>query len=311
MFQSNQSVFTIGCDLLDIKQLQTFIVVAQLLNFRAAAEELNYSQSTISDHIRNLEQELGVKLFERLGRKVFLTEQGKELISPSKRMIQNAEEIHHLFSKNEKVHGLLKIGAAETLCMFWLPILLKEYSELYPDVNIILKMADCIEFNDMLEQNIIDVAFSLRDESDKAHISQIHLFTDSSIFVAAPDHPLATLEKITICELSNQSFILTETESSYSMELKKMLQMLNIKTDTIMEFGSLEAIKQCVKQGLGITLLPRIVVDKELQNGELVMLSLEINPIPIHAKMIYHRDKWMSAPLAALKDIVLLKKDYN
>jgi DNA-binding Lrp family transcriptional regulator len=75
------------------------------------------------------------------------------------------------------------------------------------------------------------------------------------------------------------------------------------------ELGSIEAIKQCVKKGLGISLLPKIAVNKEIENGEIVMISIEITNIPIHAKMIYHVDKWMSAPLAALKDIVLLKKD--
>lgn len=160
----------------------------------------------------------------------------------------------------------------------------------------------------MLEKNIIDVAFSLHDESEQLQLSQIDLFDDSTILVAAPEHPLAALKKITVCELENQSFILTETGSGYSMELKELLQSLNVKVNTIMEFGSLEAIKQCVKNGLGITLLPRKVVDKEIQRGELVMLSLDIGQIPIHAKMIYHREKWMSPPLAALKDIVLLKK---
>lgn len=292
---------------MDIKQLQTFIAVARLLNFRAAAEELNYSQSTVSDHIRNLEQELGVKLFERLGRKVFLNEQGEKLISPANRMIQDAEEIHILFTRNEKVHGELKIGAAETLCVFWLPPLLKEYTKMYPDVQIILKMADCLEFRGMLEKNIIDVAFNLHDESEQSQLSQIDLFDDYTIFVAAPDHPLAALKKITMHELKDQSFILSESDSGYSKELKELLRNQNMKADTIMEFGSLEAIKQCVKKGLGITLLPRIVVANEIQSGELVMLEVEIDPIPIHAKMIYHRDKWMSVPLAALKDIVAQK----
>lgn len=293
---------------MDIRQLKTFITVARLLNFRAAAEELNYSQSTVSDHIRNLEEELDVKFFERLGRNVFLTEQGKKLISSAEKMIKDAEDIHKLFDNDEKVKGSLKIGAAETLCVFWLPPLLKEYSQIYPDVQITLKMADCLEFPEMLEKNIIDVAFGLHDESAQQQLSQIDLFDDSTIFVAAPDHPLAFLKKITAYELENQSFILTEAESGYSMELKKLLEGLNIKMNTIMEFSSIEAIKQCVKNGLGITLLPSIVVDKEIQRGELVMLSVEIAPIFIHAKMIYHRKKWISTPLAALKDIVLLKK---
>lgn len=293
---------------MDIRQLQTFLVVARLLNFRAAAEELNYSQSTVSDHIRNLEQELNVKLFERLGRKVFLNEQGKKLISSAERMIQDSEEIHKLFDNDEKITGSLKIGAAETLCVFWLPPLLKEYSKMYPEVQIILKMADCLEFPEMLEKNIIDVAFGLHDESRQQHLSQIDLFQDSTVFVAAPDHPLTALDKITASELQNQSFILTEGESGYGMELKKILESLNVKVNTTMEFSSLEAIKQCVKNGLGITLLPSIAVNAELQRGELIMLHVEIDDILINAKMIYHKEKWMSASLKALKNIVLEKK---
>lgn len=293
---------------MDVKQLQTFIVLARLLNFRAAAEELNYSQSTVSDHIKNLEQELGVKLFERLGRKVFLNEEGKKLISPAQKMVQDAEEIHELFNKGEKVHGSLRIGAAETLCAFWLPPLLKEYSKIYPKVRITLKMADCLEFHELLERNIIDVAFSLHDESKRKDLSQIDIFDDSTVFVAAPDHPLSALRKITMSELENQSFILIESESGYCMELKNLFQKLNVKVDTIMELGSIEAIKQCIKEGLGISFLPKIAVDKEIKNGELVILPVETDNILIHAKMLYHVNKWMSSPLEALKDIVLLKK---
>lgn len=293
---------------MDIKQLQTFIVVSRLLNFRAAAEELNYSQSTVSDHIRNLEQELGIKLFERLGRKVFLNEEGKKLISPAQKMLQDAEEIHELFNKNEKVHGTLRIGASETLCAFWLPPILKEYSKLYPKVRIMLKMADCLEFHDLLEKNAVDVAFSLHDESNRKELYQIDIFDDSTVFIAAPDHPFSTLKKINMNQLENQAFILIESESGYSMELKKLFEKQNIEVETVMELGNIEAIKQCVKKGLGISLLPKIAVHKEIENGELVTLPVETNDILIHAKMIYHADKWMSSPLEALRDIVLLKK---
>lgn len=292
---------------MDIKQLQTFLCVARLLSFRAAAEELNYSQSTVSDHIRNLEQELDVQLFERLGRKVFLNEHGEKLISSAERMIKDAIELHNLFNNNDIVKGPLKIGAAETLCGFWLPPILKEYSKIYPNVQIILKMADCFELTKMLENNIIDVAFSLRDETGQQQLSQIDLFQDTAIFVAAPDHPLAALIKVTTFEFENQSFILTESESGYNKDFKTILQKLNVKVNTIMEFSSLEAIKQCVISGLGITLLPSITVDKEIHRGELVILPVETDRILLQTKMIYHREKWMSPPLEALKDFVLQK----
>ncbi|MFL0195026.1 LysR family transcriptional regulator [Clostridium sp. WILCCON 0269] len=293
---------------MDIKQLQTFIIVSKLLNFREAGEELNYSQSSVSDHIRNLEQELGVKLFERLGRKVFLNENGKKLISPAEKMIQYEKEIHQLFNKDEKISGLLRIGAAETLSVFWLPPILKEYRITYPDVKVTLRMADCCEFPKMLSHNMIDVAFSLHDQSQHDYISQINIFEDSTVFIVAPDHPLADLKTITIHELENHSFILPEAECCYRVELEELLKKCNVKIDTIMEFSSLEAIKQCVKSGLGISLLPKIAVEEEINTGELDTLSIEDCEISICAKMICHKQKWTSPPLAALKNMILQKK---
>lgn len=291
---------------MDIKQLQTFVAVARLLNFRAAAETLNYSQSTVSDHINNLEQELGVRLFERLGRRVFLSAHGERLIASAERMIQGADEIRGLFLQDVEVCGSLKIGAAETLCAFWLPPLLKEYRLAYPNVQVMLKMADCLEFRKMLEQNLIDVAFSLHDESGHTQLIQIDLFEDFTNFVAAPDHPLAALETVSVRELADQSLILTNV-GGYRTELEELLRNRNVTLERVMEFGSLEAIKQCVKNGLGLSLLPKITIDQEIRRGELAVLSVAIEPILIHAKMVFHREKWLSAPMAALRDMVLRK----
>lgn len=293
---------------MEIKQLQTFLTVARLLNFTAAAETLNYSQSTISDHIRNLEEDIGVKLFERLGRKVFLSEDGKKLIALAEKLVKNAEEINDLFSNDGKVRGTLRIGAAETLCVFWLPPLLKQYRVTYPEVQVTLKMADCLEFREMLEQNLIDVAFSFHNESQQKHLSQTDLFEDFAILVAAPSYPLSKVESNSIHHLENQAFIFPEAGCSYRIMLERFLQCYGVKLGSIMELGSLEAIKQCVKSGLGISLLPAIAVNQEITSGELIPLSIEICPIPIQAKMVYHKEKWISPQLAVLKEMVLLKK---
>lgn len=289
---------------MDIKQLQTFVIVAKLLNFREAGEELNYSQSSVSDHIRNLEEELGTKLFERLGRKVFLNENGKKLISLAEKMIEYEKEIYGLFTKDEKISGLLRIGAAETLSVFWLPPILKRYRITYPDVKVTLRMADCSEFPRMLSHNMIDIAFSLHDQSQHDYISQIDIFKDSTVFIVAPDHPLAKLKRIRIHQLEDHSFILPEAECCYRVELEEILKRHNVKIDTIMELSSLEAIKQCVKIGLGISLLPRIAVEQEIATGEFTTLIIENCDIPISAKMIYHKKKWISPPLNALKNMI-------
>ena len=109
--------------------------------------------------------------------------------------------------------------------------------------------------------------------------------------------------------MENQSFIFIESESGYCLELKKRFQKLNVKVGPIMELNSIEAIKQCVKEGVGISLLPKISVDKKIRNGEIVVLPIEMDNILIHANMIYHVNKWMSAPLEALRDLILLKTD--
>ena len=292
---------------MDIRQLETFLTVAKLLNFRAASEALNYSQSTVSDHIRNLENELNVKLFERLGRKVFLNEHGRKLIDPAQKLIKDAQEIHRLFEENE-ITGTLNIGAAETLCATWLPPLLKEYKELYPKVQISLNMADCFEFPDMLQKNIIDVAFGMNDESSNAQICQIDLFSINTVFVTSPSNSLAQNKSISLHDLEDESLILIELQGGYSYELMKILKKNNINAKSITEFNSIEAIKQCVKNNLGTTLLPAITVNKEIKSGELVVLPAHIPSITVSAKMIYHKEKYISQPLAALKELVLERK---
>lgn len=290
---------------MDTKKLQTFITVAKLLNFREAAEKLNYSQSSVSEHISSLEQELGVKLFERLGRKVFLNEHGEKLLIAAKKMVQEEIQVYELFNKNKEVSGSLRIGAAETISVFWLPPLLKKYKTMYPNVKLILKMATCIELPKMLENDIIDIAFSLQNEIDQEYITQFDVFKNPTVFIAAPDHPLASLKSVSIEALENQSFILSEPDCCYRIELEAFLKKLSIKIDTIMELSSLEAIKQCVKNGLGISLLPRITVEREINNGDLIILPVQTCQINIYARMIYHSQKWLSPAITMLKDMVL------
>lgn len=293
---------------MDIRQLQTFLTVAKLLNFRAASEELNYSQSTVSDHIKNLEAELNVKLFERLGRKVFLNEQGKKLIGPAQKLIKDAEEIHRLFDEDE-ITGTLNIGAAETLCTTWLPPLLKEYKELYPNVQISLKMADCFEFPGMLDKNIIDVAFCMSDESSNPQICQIDLFNIDIVFATYPSNPLRQKKSISLYDLEDEPLMLIELQGGYSYELLKVFEGKKINAKSITEFNSIESIKQCVKNNLGTTFLPAIAVNNEVSSGDLAMLPVDTESITIPSKMIYHKGKYMSAPLAALKKLVLERKD--
>lgn len=287
-----------------IKHLQTFLIVARVLNFGEAARTLNYSQSTVSEQIQGLEQDLGTKLFERMGKKVFLTEQGRKLIPFAERILKEAAEIRDMFSDNRTVSGTLNIGAAETLCVFWLPPLLKEYQKSYPAVQINIKVGNCTDFPQWLQQNSIDVAFSLNDEAKQQQLRQLELFRGETVFVASPEHQLASGNVLQPQDLAGQTLLLPEGYCGYPVEVKNLLEKEQVKANTIMEFGSLEAIRQCVKNGLGISLLPELVVREEVKRGELVSFQWGGQPILIQAHMVFHRDKWLSPPLKALEILI-------
>ncbi|MDU2066025.1 MAG: LysR family transcriptional regulator [Sporomusaceae bacterium] len=285
-----------------IKNLEIFIAVAKNLNFGEAARQLNYSQSTVSEQIKNLETYLGVKVFERIGRKVFLTEQGKQLLPHAERMVRDAKNLKLLFQSESKVGGTLVIGAAETLCTYWLPPLLKEYQKLYPEVQIHIRTGVCTEFPQWLQKNIIDVAFSLYEEYKEPQLREFTLFSGDTILFAAPDHFLAKCSKLTIQDLSGETLLMPEGSSGYPTDLKLLLSKNQVFVNWL-EFSSLETIKQCVRNGLGIALLPELALKAELERSELVKLPWQ-SGIVVKSQMVFHRDKWFSAPLAALEKLV-------
>jgi DNA-binding transcriptional LysR family regulator len=184
---------------------------------------------------------------------------------------------------------------------------LKEYRILYPNVQINIKVGNCVEFPQWLQQNIIDVAFGLNDESEQQQLRQNTLFRGETVFIASPDHDLSTAPVVELHNLTGQTLLLPEGYCGYPMDLKRLLEKAQVKANTILEFGSLESIKQCVKNDLGVSLLPKIVVEEELKRGELVSLNWNGIDIPIQAQMVFHRDKWLSPPLAALENLILAR----
>lgn len=295
---------------MDIKPLQTFLVAARLLGFGEAARVLNYSQSTVSEHIRLLEEELGVQLFERIGRQVFLTEQGRQLVPLAEKLKQDVSMITGAFRQDESFSGTLTIGSVESLCVFWLPQLLKEYKLRYPRVRVVIRIIECAQMAAWIRQNMVDVAFGMSDESRQPNIMQQSLFSGEAYFVAAPDHELAGRADITLGELATQTIIAPELSvaagsgGSYRQKMDELLVAAGVKPLSLMEFDSMEAIRQCVKHGLGIGLMPDLAVRDELNNRTLVRINCQRASIPYEAFMLLHREKWLAPPLAALTNMV-------
>lgn len=294
-----------GDEYMDFKQLSAFVEISKIQSFTAAANTLGYAQSTVTTQIKLLEGELGVKLFERIGKNVTLTHEGKKLLPYAKQMLKLSHDVKNAVFNEEKPSGTLTIGAAESLCVIRLPEILKEYRKLYPDVDVSLKFGSCADFRHFLKNNIIDVAFSLgRKIDDDDFISEVE-FDEPMLLLAYPGHPLIDKAEVLPKDIENVPLILTETGCSYRAAFENILNEYNVKANLVLETGSVQAIKQFTMSGLGITLLPKVAVKDEVAGGKLVPLNWKGPDFEIISQVLYHKDKWISP---ALKEFLRLSK---
>lgn len=290
---------------MDFKQLNAFVTISKLQSFTGAANTLGYAQSTITTQIKLLENELGVKLFERIGKNVTLTHEGKKLLPYAKQMLKLSADVKNVMFNDESPSGTLTIGAAESLCVIRLPEILKEYRKMYPDVEVSLKFGSCADFRHFLRDNIIDVAFSLGRKIDSEDfISEVE-FDEPMLLLSYPGHPLIDKKEIYPKDIENEPLILTETGCSYRAAFENILSQYNIKPNLVLETGSVQAIKQFTMSGLGITLLPKVAVEDEISSGKLVPLNWAGPNFGIISQVLYHKDKWISP---ALREFLRLAK---
>ncbi len=292
---------------MDFKQLNAFLTISRLQSFTKAADALGYAQSTITTQIKLLENELNVKLFERIGKTTTLTHEGKKLLPYAKQILKLSTDIKTTVSNEDKPSGTLTIGAAESLCVLRLPEILKEYRILYPDVDVSLKFGSCADFRHYLSENLIDVAFSLGVKIDSDEfISEVEL-PEPMLLLAYPGHPLIQKDKIFPKDIENESLILTETGCSYRAAFERILKDSGIKPNITLETGSVQAIKQFTMSGLGITILPEIAVKDEVKAGKLIPLNWKGPDLNIISQVIYHKDKWISP---ALREFIHLSNKF-
>jgi len=289
---------------MELRQLKIFVTVAEEKSFTQAAQKMGYAQSNITTQVHLLEEEFNTKLFERLGKRISLTAEGEKLLSHAKRLLRYSAEIKEAMTSSLEPNGILNIGIAESLCIFKLPALLKEYSQLYPQVKLVIRQGTPLDFQRWLHDNTIDVAFSLDSIiNDDGLLARI-LCEEPMIIVGNSEHPLVDKGFIELKDIGQTSFIFTERDCSYRSVIEKYFAEFKVQPISSYEFDSIEAIKQFVLSGLGIALLPHAAVEKELSAGNMVDLKLIEPKIEMYTQIVYHKNKWLSPALTSLLDLV-------
>jgi len=289
---------------MEFRNLKTFVRVSELRSFSAAAKELGYSQSAISMQINQLEEELGTRLFDRVGRSIALTEQGGRFFGHAQNILRMAENACRDLMNTQTISGQLRMTMPQSLCMGTFPDVVRRYHEKYPDVQIIASVATTTEMFRALAQNDVDLVYTLdtpifRPDAVVALSEPVQV-----VFVAPKDHPLAQKVHVTLEECVPYPFILTEAGMSYRSHLEAALAEKNLEIQPFLEIGTPEVIARMVANGMGLSLLPEFVVNEYIQRGKIVKLEVEGFSAELWRQLVYHKGKWISPAMQAMIDLL-------
>lgn len=293
---------------MELRNLTTFLEIVNLKSYSKAAEELGYAQSTITTQIQLLEQELGVKLFEKIGRKMQLTYKGEILFKYAENIINLANEAKEAISDDDIPNGILRIGTVESLCTMTLPELLKNYHMKYPNVEIIIKVGVCSDLQSMLKNNLIDLAFILNSPINDPDLVLCISYSEPIALLASPLNKLSFKKEVFLEDIKDESLIVTEKGCCYRNIFEMMFKKSGLKPHISLEVGNIEAIKRFAISNLGITLLPIMTVEKELKNNQLTILNLNKCKFNMMSQILYHKNKWITP---AMKAFISEAKTYS
>ena len=278
---------------MDTKNLTTFIYVAELRSFTKAADRLGFSQSTVSFQIKQMENELGCQLFERINHTVQLTEKGREVLEYAHRVSQMTRELKDSM-KEETASGYIRLAMADSLCTSLLSRDFLHFRELYPNIALKIIAAGTEEMFRLMNHNEADAILTLDNHIYNTEYRILREEKVRTFFVAGADTEIASASSLSIEELLLQPFILTEKGMSYRRLLEEKLAELSLEIQPVLEIGSTELICSLVEQGAGISFLPEYVIKDRVKAGTLVCLPVSGLEIHVWKQLLYHRNKWVS-----------------
>jgi DNA-binding transcriptional LysR family regulator len=268
---------------LDFGQLEAFVQVAAHHSFSRAAEALQLTQPSITARIQALERELGEKMFERGGRSVRLTDAGTIFLPYAERMLQMLREANESVEEVRSVQaGSLRLGSALTISTYVLPRILHAFHSRYPGVQVVVHTGRSDQVLNMLLSDEVQVG--LVRSLVHPDVETVDLYADEVILVANPDHPFAANRQATIEEVGSQSVILADRGSSYYGLIHGLFRQAGVVPNVAMELDSMEATKRMVEEGLGIALLPKVCLERELKQR--LLAEVAITNVPAISRQI-------------------------
>ena len=289
---------------MELRNLITFIHVAELGSFTRAAEQLGYSQSTISFQIKQLEEELDCLLFERINHTITLTERGRDLVSYAHQVRALTEDFKESFSKEEDPNSHIHIVTPDSVCEDMIHSHYVDFHEKYPHISIKFTTADTTDMFDMLSRNEADAIITLDSHSYRKDYIIAKEERLPMHFVTNAKSKFAGKKGLRMQDIAGEPFILTEYGQGYRRVFDKELAKKSLEITPVLEIGRTDIITSILAKSDMISFLPDFVTKKLIESGELCYLDVCDMEIEIWKQLIYHKNKWMSKSLKCVIDYI-------
>lgn len=300
---------------MELRQLQTFVQAAKLQSFSRAASQLGYSQSAVTVQIRMLEKELGTRLFDRMGKQVELTAQGRKFLEHANTILYEVDRTRLSMHEDEELKNPLHIGTIESLCTAKFPSIVSRFRERYPQVKFQITVGTPEELIRMMEHDLLDMIYILDAPRWSENWVKAMELAEPIVFVASPSFwsegspgtgkagetvPCDGLEgwteaytgHKTLDEILQEPFFLTEKNANYRQALDQYLASCHRSLSPVLEISDTAFIIQMLEQSRGLSFLPLFAVQKQIREGTLAVVKVDNVEISMYRQIFYHKNKF-------------------
>ena len=279
---------------MNTKYLLTLKAILETGSFQKAADSLNYTQSTVTFQMKQLEEELSIKLFEKIGRKMVLTQAGKDILPCFESILQAEEQIGNYGKKLSELTGTLRLAIPDSILIYNLQPFIRAFSQKAPRVQLVINSIPSGEINRSIVDGTADLGVNCEKDLYPDTVVHKKLGTYQAMLVASPEADSRLLDFVTPHQRKPVSLICNEPEGYYQMDMDRYLEARDIRLEPYMKLQSIEAVKRCVMSNLGLAVVPTYSVEEELKNGSLIPVKTELDEKLYHSVYVYHKNKWLS-----------------
>lgn len=289
---------------MELRTIQTFLYAYELNSFTRAADRSGYTQSTVTIQIQQLEEELGTRLFDRIGKKVMPTQQGIKFYEYANELIQLERKAKEMLSKERKASGPLRLGVTESLLNEYILRIIPEFRRQYPEVFLDIQVECSEELIQKLKQNQYDLVMVTGNVVRDKECENLIWWQEKGIFVASVTNPLSREPQISLEKVLSQPMIVSDAEGMFCESLNQLAENCNMSLNTVLRVNNSRVIMELVEKDIGISFMPEYIAKEKIEEGTVVKLPVEDCQVIYYTQVLQHKKKWQCLSMASMLEII-------